>query len=72
VALINAAAGPAIGYDRTSAIAHKATDEDLTLKEAALRSGAIDEKRFDEIIDPKKWLGAASAAANPHISGGGG
>jgi fumarate hydratase class II len=27
------------------------------LKEAALRSGAIDEKRFDEIVDPKKMVG---------------
>jgi fumarate hydratase class II len=43
-----------IGYDKASAIAHKANDEGLTLKEAALRSGDIDEKRFDEIVDPKK------------------
>jgi fumarate hydratase class II len=36
------------------AIAHVANDEGLTLKEAALKSGYIDEKRFDEIVDPKK------------------
>jgi fumarate hydratase class II len=42
---------------RTSAIAHKTNDEDLTLKEAALKSGYIDEKRFDEIVDPKKMVG---------------
>ena len=51
------ALSPAIGYDKASAIVHKANDEDLTLKEAALRSGAIDEKRFDEIVDPKKMVG---------------
>ena len=51
------ALSPVIGYDKASAIAHKANDEDLTLKEAALRSGAIDEKRFDEIVDPKKMVG---------------
>jgi len=27
------------------------------LKEAALASGFIDEKRFDEIVDPKKMVG---------------
>ncbi|SEE75759.1 fumarase, class II [Rhizobiales bacterium GAS191] len=51
------ALSPVIGYDKASAIAHKANDEDLTLKEAALRSGFIDEKRFDEIVDPKKMVG---------------
>ena len=30
---------PVIGYDKASAIAHKADDEGLTLKEAALRVG---------------------------------
>ncbi len=48
---------PVIGYDKASAIAHKANDEDLTLKEAALKSGYIDEKRFDEIVDPRKMVG---------------
>jgi len=51
------ALSPVIGYDQASAIAHKANDEDLSLKEAALRSGDIDEKRFDEIVDPKKMVG---------------
>jgi fumarate hydratase class II len=51
------ALSPMIGYDKASAIAHKANDEGLTLKEAALRSGDIDERRFDEIVDPKKMVG---------------
>ena len=42
-----------ICYDKASAIAHKANDEGLTLKEAALP----DEKRFDEIVDPRKMVG---------------
>src|ERR1700736_1301021 len=50
------ALSPVIGYDKASAIAHKANDEDLTLKEAALRSGFIGEQRFDEIVDPKKMV----------------
>ncbi len=51
------ALGPVIGYDKASAIAHQATEEGLTLKEAALRSGDIDEKRFDEIVNPAKMVG---------------
>ncbi len=51
------ALSPVIGYDKASAIAHKANDEDLSLKEAALQTHAIDEKRFDEIVDPKKMVG---------------
>src|SRR5262249_7951156 len=35
------ALSPVIGYDKASAIAHKANDEGLTLKEAALKSGYI-------------------------------
>jgi fumarate hydratase class II len=57
------ALSPVIGYDKASAIAHKANDEDLTLKEAALQSGFIDEKRFDEIVDPKKMVGHGLAGS---------
>jgi fumarate hydratase class II len=48
---------PVIGYDKASAIAHKANEEGLTLREAALKSGLIDEKTFDAIVDPKKMVG---------------
>ena len=51
------ALSPVIGYDKASKIAHLANDEGLTLKEAALQSGDIDERRFDEIVDPKKMVG---------------
>jgi fumarate hydratase class II len=51
------ALSPVIGYDKASAIAHKANDEGLTLREAALQSGFVDEKRFDEIVDPRKMVG---------------
>src|SRR3982074_947201 len=37
------ALSPVIGYDKASAIAHKANDDGLTLKEAALQSGFIAE-----------------------------
>jgi fumarate hydratase class II len=51
------ALSPVIGYDEASAIAHAANDRDLTLRQAALASGAIDEKRFDAIVDPQKLVG---------------
>jgi fumarate hydratase, class II len=57
------ALSPVIGYDKASAIAHKANDENLTLKEAALASGDIDEKRFDEIVDPRKMVGRGVGGA---------
>jgi fumarate hydratase class II len=51
------ALSPVIGYDKASAIAHTANDKGQTLKEAALASGDIDEKRFDQIVDPRKLVG---------------
>jgi fumarate hydratase class II len=42
---------PTIGYDAAAAIAHLATHEDLTLREAAIRSG-VDPTDFDRIVDP--------------------
>jgi fumarate hydratase, class II len=51
------ALSPVIGYDKASAIAHKANDEGLTLREAALKSGYIDAKRFDEVVNPAKMVG---------------
>ena len=57
------ALSPVIGYDKASAIAHKANGEDLSLKEAALKSGYIDERRFDEIVDPSKMVGHGLAGS---------
>jgi len=51
------ALSPVIGYDKASAIAHKAHEEDLTLRESALDLGYVDEQQFDTIVDPRKMLG---------------
>jgi fumarate hydratase class II len=48
------ALSPVVGYDKASKIAHKALDEELTLKQAALATGLIDERTFDEVVDPRK------------------
>jgi fumarate hydratase, class II len=50
------ALSPVIGYDKASKIAHKALDEETTLKQAALATGWIDEKTFDEVVDPNKMV----------------
>jgi fumarate hydratase class II len=55
------ALSPVIGYDKASAIAHRALDEGTTLKEAALKSGWIDERTFDEVVDPRKMGGVGAA-----------
>jgi fumarate hydratase, class II len=50
------ALSPVIGYDKASKIAHKALDEETTLKQAALATGWIDEKTFDRVVDPKAMV----------------
>jgi fumarate hydratase, class II len=53
------ALSPVIGYDKASKIAHYALDNDLTLKQAALKLGFVTEDEFDRIVDPEKM-------AHPH------
>jgi len=58
------ALSPVIGYDKASAIAHKAHEEDLSLRDAAVKSGYIDATRFDEIVDPRKMVGERLAGSS--------
>ena len=51
------ALNPHIGYDKAAAIAKKAHEEGLTLKEAALQSGHVTAEQFDAWIDPSKMVG---------------
>jgi fumarate hydratase, class II len=50
------ALAPVIGYDKASQIAHYAMDHNLTLKEAALKLGFVDEAEFDRVVDPRKMV----------------
>jgi fumarate hydratase, class II len=50
------ALSPIIGYDRSSKIAHYALDNDLTLKDAALKLGFVTEEEFDRVVDPRKMV----------------
>jgi fumarate hydratase, class II len=56
------ALAPVIGYDQASAIAHLAMDHDLTLREAALRSG-VDEALFDRVVVPLNMTRPGTADA---------
>src|SRR6202522_4892985 len=50
------ALSPVIGYDKASKIAHYAIDNDLTLKQAALKLGFVTEEEFDRVVDPAKMV----------------
>ncbi len=58
------ALSPVIGYDKASKIAHYAMDNDLTLKEAALKLGFVTEAEFDRVVDPRKMV-------KPYVAGSG-
>jgi fumarate hydratase class II len=45
------ALSPIIGYDKASVISHYAIDNDLTLREAALRNG-VSEELYDRVVIP--------------------
>jgi len=51
------ALSPVIGYDKASQAAHHAYAHGMTLKEACLDLGFVDEDAFDEIVDPAKMTG---------------
>jgi len=56
------ALAPVIGYDKASKIAHHALERDLTLKQAALELGFVDEPTFDRVVDPAKMV-------KPYVAG---
>jgi fumarate hydratase, class II len=58
------ALAPVIGYDKASKIAHHAMDHDLTLKEAALALGFVDEAEFDRVVDPVRMTKPYVASAS--------
>ena len=48
------ALSPKIGYDRAAAIAKQAYHENLTLKEACVRSGCLTAEEYDRTVRPEK------------------
>src|SRR5271168_1770026 len=61
------ALSPVIGYDKASKIAHYAMDNDLTLKQAALKLGFVTEAEFDRVVDPKKMV-TPYVATDPSVA----
>jgi fumarate hydratase class II len=51
------ALAPEIGYDNATAIAKHAHKKGLTLKEAGLELGLVDEATFDRVVKPELMLG---------------
>ena len=54
---------PKIGYEKAAMAARKAHTENLTLKEAVLALGLMDEKTFDRLTDPQKMVTAQPSAS---------
>jgi fumarate hydratase class II len=50
------ALAPHIGYDNSAKIAKTALKNKTTLKFEALKSGLINEKDYNKIVDPKKMI----------------
>jgi fumarate hydratase class II len=51
------ALAPEIGYDNAASIAKHAHNKGLTLKEAGLELGLVDEETFDRVVKPEAMLG---------------
>jgi fumarate hydratase, class II len=51
------ALSPVIGYDKASAIAYKAFDEQQILRNVAIASGYISASEFDKIVVPARMVG---------------
>ena len=50
------ALAPKLGYDNATKIAKSAHKNGTTLKEEALKSGLINKKEYEKIVDPKKMI----------------
>jgi fumarate hydratase class II len=53
------ALSPAIGYDRSAEVAHRAHAEGKTLREACLELGYLSGEEFDRLVRPETMLGPA-------------
>src|SRR5262249_19762822 len=64
------ALSPHVGYDKASAIAHKADDDGTSLRAAALALG-VSAEDFDRIVDPRAMVGDPRRDLGlEHVDGG--
>ena len=54
------ALSPVLGYDKAAEIAHRASQQGTTLREAAVDTGEISAEEFDRIMDPSAMVGDPS------------
>ncbi|TLU74377.1 class II fumarate hydratase [Lichenicoccus roseus] len=57
------ALSPVIGYQKAAHISESANAEGTTLREAALKSGFVDEATFDRVVDPGSMVGKGLGGA---------
>ncbi|MEA2776082.1 MAG: fumarate hydratase, class [Acetobacteraceae bacterium] len=57
------ALSPVIGYQKAAHIAETADAEGLSLRQAALKSGDVDEATFDRVVDAKAMVGEGVGGA---------
>jgi fumarate hydratase, class II len=57
------ALSPVIGYQKAAHIAESAEAAGTTLREAALKSGYVDEATFDKVVDPRTMVGEGVGGA---------
>jgi fumarate hydratase class II len=50
------ALSPHVGYENAAKIAKLAYADNITLKEATLRLGLMDEEKFDEVFHPEQMI----------------
>ena len=50
------ALAPHIGYDKAAKIAKTALKNNTTLKYETLKTGLVNEKDYNKIVDPKKMI----------------
>jgi fumarate hydratase class II len=51
------ALSPLVGYENAAKIAHRALEQKISLREAAVGGGFITAEEFDSAVDPKKMVG---------------
>ncbi|MCR5651829.1 MAG: class II fumarate hydratase [Lachnospiraceae bacterium] len=55
--MLTTALNPYIGYENAAKVAHKAFNEDISLKEACVELGFLSSEKFDEVFHPESMAG---------------
>ena len=61
--MLGTALSPVSGYQKAARIAEGAMRDGSTLRDAALKSGDVDEATYDKVVDPKGMVGQGVGGA---------